>query len=512
MPSSSVYAGIARGASNVAQYERDRPERESKRAQARSSQQLAKLKLQDYKSAAPLRKSQQELELEQTRNELAKEQEVRLKSESFSAFDRYEANGDTKHLNNFLVSAKSNPADDMWSHWARFDPVVQNKQTEALLGQKGITDVDAYFSDPDLVKSKVMATAPDGSQTLIDLNMLYQFSGYTEHLGDEELEKQIRRAKLESLIAGPQTAETNIIAQIAKEEGLSTLEASNKYLDLKGGTRAGSTLERVAKDIQTNNPGMSRLDALAEAKLIIEPRTSTAKDVDLTSTAREELHTIAGGDFYEADMSDVKQRRKMQHAMSTLMQSLDYKPKSEDKRTIRQLKSAFTLAGKAGEKLTDAETGLFDSLFVKVKKYVSDNVSGTEGTATYETFRNSMRRALSGLTVSTQENANFNKAAGTLGQQLGPVLQQLQVQVEDIKNNLQSSYDMEDEMIAHWQYGKSLDEIDQVIEALDQRIALFKDFQGKKPEGEKRLVSPKPIVTRKGKAEGVSAADFYKDL
>ncbi|RKY53158.1 MAG: hypothetical protein DRP93_07005, partial [Candidatus Neomarinimicrobiota bacterium] len=133
MPSTEVSAGITEGLANVMQYNRDRPLRDARLSEAQSRQQLSQAKLAEYSSNAGNRATERDMEMQQLQLQLRKSQSTQLQGSTFMSFDAYEADGDTRHLNNLLKSAKGNPVGTMWEKWNRFDPLVRNKETEAML-------------------------------------------------------------------------------------------------------------------------------------------------------------------------------------------------------------------------------------------------------------------------------------------------------------------------------------------------------------------------------------------
>ena len=473
MPTAQQWAGVTKGLEDVATYRRERPMRDARLAEAKSRQQLASSKLDEHIAGQPLRQSQAELQVEQLQQEVRKSRAENLKTSTYDAFRLYDNDGDVRHLNTFLQQAKRNPANkNIWSHWNSFTTVTRNPQTEALLGQAGIEDVDSFFSAPELVKSKVVGTDMNGQVSILDMDKLYAGTGYTNYMTREKLETMQQRAQLQSSLRGSQSAETNLIAKIAEEDGISTYEATKQVFALKSaGKVMGSKVERVADSIMAENPAISRLDAIKQATQTTEQRTAGMKDVDASDAIRAELDEAG---FFEADLSDPKNRRLFGPKIAAIEKLADVKLTAEDKRVIRNLRSLTELGGTAGANITDEEAGFADRALRTVKSYISNEIEGTEGTAAYETFRNVFRNALYGASLTVTEVSAFNKAAGNLKQQTGPVLQKLLVQVQDVKKQLESVYLMNDEHVATYYMGKSLEEVDQVIEALDERVSFFK--------------------------------------
>ena len=126
---------------------------------------------------------------------------------------------------------------------------------------------------------------------------------------------------------------------------------------------------------------------------------------------------------------------------------------------------------------------------------MNEKVGGKATTASYETFRNIFRNALYGASLTEAEIKAFNKAAGTLGQKLSPILTQLQIQMKTVKNNLETVRDTNDPNIAHYYLGKPIEEIDNAVAAIDQRLgSLFK--------GKTTITANSSVVTPEAPAVG----------
>jgi len=510
MADAAVWAGATQGLANVAKYNQERPEREARVAEAKTRQATSEFQLQQAKQNAPLNRSRAELDLERVKGELGTERKNRLKNETFSAFDSYEADSDVRHLNNFLTSAKQNPAGKMWQQWVRFDPLVRDKETESMLASAGITDINGYFSDPELVKSKVIGIDGAGKKTLLDMNKLYQGTGYLRHADSRTIQAQMERAKLDQLLSGEQSADSMMIEKIMKENPeMGVLAAAKQYYEAKNtGKVTGSALERSAQEFMRQDPNLSYEDAIKKAARVNAAPSSAEKDIVVTEEVRQKVHEAAGGDFYSANLNDPAIRSKVGERIIDLEKATGKQLATETKRVARNLRSMVALGGIAGSELSDEETGLLDNMLHGLQKYFSDNVEGVEGTAAYSAMRNVTRNALMGATLTPKELKEFDKAAGTLSQQLGPVLQQLKVQLHDIKGQIKSIMDFEDPMMAKYYLGMSYDEADAVVEQLDRRVEMISKYDKKTGEAKPELTTPMSPVPK----PKVPAVDRWKEL
>lgn len=539
MPSAQEWAGISQGLANVSQQMQTKPLRDARLAEAQSKQTLAEEQLTDYQGRAPLRKSQESLELEQTRQQLKSMQANGLKQGSFSAFDRYEADKDVKHLNNWLGDAKrTNIGARLHQDVVRLDKLTRTPQTETMLRQAGIQDIDGFFENPDENGNFVVATGPDGKQSLKNMDNVYKAMGYTQYADKQVIDKLTLRSQRQQLeqsgmLYKDMTAMERSARMVQKSMGIPYHEALEMVR--KGTSKTGSSaLERIAQRLQEDNPDMSwpvameeasmmmrvgggsaleretkrimdanpdmkREDAMIQAKKAVQPATSAQRNIQEAKDVRTAL--IKQG-IYTKDLTNRQTRREMGPLIADLEKLMGVELDAEEKRTVRNMRELTMLGGKAGEALGPEETGVLDNMFNKFKRYVSDNVPSTVATAAYETFRNSMRHALYGSALSQAEINAFNSAAGTLGQQAGPVLQQLATQMHTIKSQLQSVYDMNDEMVAEYRLGASLEDIDKALEQMDVRISMITQQSGKR-------VSKKELKTAVPPGERQSLDDIF---
>ena len=199
-------------------------------------------------------------------------------------------------------------------------------------------------------------------------------------------------------------------------------------------------------------------------------KTTTQKEVADVQTLRKGLDEMNWLDTSVKEMSSVDRARVYRDYISPLEDLRNFKLSTEDKRTVRNLRDLTALGHKAGTELTPDETGLLDNSLNQFKKYIFDEVGGKKATSSYETFRNIFRNALYGASLTQAEIQAFNKAAGTLGQQFQPVMAQLQTQMETIKSNLESIRDLNDPDIAHYYLGAPIEDIDDAIMAIEERL------------------------------------------
>lgn len=493
-----VGAGIAKGSAQVAEWERNREMRDLQRKEAeqRISMNNQTMAQNDQISAEQLKQLQM-----QTR-QLAQQQ---FRSDTYNALRLYESDGDPRHLNGFLQQAKQSPvAGTMFANIARVDRLTSSDAE--LVKQLGVQDVEGLVKDPNLAKQFVVATFANGEKGLVDMEKMYAGTGFANQLAAEQAELLSTRALAISRLRTGERADRlssmeRVAKQMSEELGIPMWQA---YERLKGGStkQQSSELERLAQQIQEQNPDIDYLDAYEQA---VNMRTAgseteraaraeaeqtgedyntvlqrkrkekdapgSVKEANAANAATEELQNVFGGKFYETDFSDPNARRLAQPYIRTIEKTTGAKFSEEDKRQFRLARQLVGLGERAGTAITPEETGLIDSMLSNVQSYISDNVTdGKQGVAAYESFRNVVRNALFGSALTGAEIEAFNKAAGTLGQQQGPVLAKFMEQLKIVRDNLSGVAQMNDEVLSHYYLGTDQEKVADIIYSIDQRI------------------------------------------
>ncbi len=546
MPNVDIAAGLVEGVANVQDYQRDKPARDARNAQAQLVQAKANASL-----SVGTPQAEANAQVEQLNNQVRSMQMQTLKQDTFSAFDRYSADGDTKHLNTFLQQAKANPAGrTLYSDIVRIDPVQPNQFTKAQLGQMGVDNPDEYLAHPELAKSKVIGTGTDGTQKLLDMNKIYQATGYTEYMTDKQLKQLQVRSQIDQAINGPQSAETSLIGRLAKEQNISLTEAAAQFYKMKkpGGTGrgSGSAQERIAAQLMEQDPELSWEDSLAKAKTLTtsgsalereaariteseggdyqetysglkaeKDRTNKRKQLDEAKEVRAKIDEMSGGDFLAKGNIDEPTRRKIGPLITELENLTGKTLSTEEKKTARELRVLFSLGDKAGKGLKEGDVGFIDNTLKNVKKYFTDESSGIENTSAYATFVNTLRNTLYGATLTAAEIEAFRAAAGSLKQQLGPVLSGLKTQLGTVQEQMKAIADFNDEHVAQYYLGTSLEQVDKTMEAIDERINLFNEIQdsqvirASKPAEQSTTTTQAPAATN-APAARPSLDDIFK--
>lgn len=486
---------------------RSAPMREAQRQEAEE-------RIAQSKARQDTVEERESMEMQMLRNQARQANAAAVKQQSFDAFRFYESDGNVRHLNTFFQSMRSNPMGKQFANTVRVDALTASNENDRLLQQAGYEDPQEVYNSPELSKNLVVAVRPDGTRELSNMTNVYAATGYTKYMEDQQLEQMERTFRLnqmvqqgnsvteaqqiekltQSIMASSgasysdayaqvmdmknqsRSAESQMINSIARERNIDTLEAAELYYNTKtGGGRRQSNEQAFIDNYISENPGTSYTEA-AEAYAARTP-TSTQREADDIESVKDSLDEM---NFFDLSMSDLsaKDRANVHRQVARIEDLRGIELSTEDKRVMRDLRNLTTLGTIAGTDLTDAETGIIDRMINKVKAYTTNEVGGKAATSAYESFRNIFRNALYGATLTQSEIDAFNAATGTLGQQTRPLLAQFKTQMLSIKDQLESVRDYNDPYIAHYYLGSDIDNVDDAIRAIEERIGLFDNASG----------------------------------
>ena len=505
-----IGAGLVAGVAGVSEYAQNLQERQVRLAIANTQRQMGEMQLQEYAQNAPVRQETEKLKFQQYEAQVRDMQAKFAKSTVFDAFQLFEGDGNPGHLNNALQLLKNNPVAQSWVGGAvRFDQV--STADAKLLQQAGIKDVQGFLQHPEMTRSIAVLTNAEGEKTLVDMNQLKAGMGYTNYVQDQELDRLSKRALMLKRMQTGGTVEQEgqadrVIKQLmADDPTLSYTDAWKLYKNPNPG-KGTTALERSAQAVIDEAVDRGEeppvwTDAMGMAAQKTSP-TGKQKDMVATDDAKSVLDEQFGGSFLAADLSDPKVRAKAEPYVRRIEQFSGAEMSTTQKKRVAEIRQLITL-GREGSELTAAETGPLDSLLRDAKKYISDDVNGADATSAYNSYRNLVRNALFGASLTNNEQAEFDKAFGNLKEQRGPVLAKLRTQTQMLQDELSSIYDSGDEYVMKYRLGMDSDRLVQVINTLDQRLAMF---DNRAPEGTEVVVQPKSAPPKLSKEESLKRA------
>lgn len=354
-------------------------------------------------------------------------QAMLAKQATYDAFNRFNADGNTHHLNQAVQNTPMlrELYDDV-AHIAPFDP--SNPQDSATLKQLGVENYDENAK-----KKYLKVIHKDGSVSPLDMDALYKGTGYYSYLDDKKLEQLIKLHKAAGRAPAP-SAYGKFVEDYKKYHP----EASQEEIDAAYGSR-----ERTAKQ----------------------------KDLDEAQKATQDLVSKFGGEdkFFQTDFSKRENLTKAYPDVAKIekLEGIDFS--EAEKKQLNDIRTLIAL-GDPAKQLSKKETGLMDSFLLGLRKYISNNTEGINATSAYNAFRNSVRHTLYGSALTDSEIKSFNDAFGTLGNQLGPVLQQFKTSLMQVKAHLDSISRMKNPYSAYVRLGVDQKKLSKIQQAIDERL------------------------------------------
>ena len=471
------------------------PEREANRATARAGKEEADQKLARLKATKLTAADHENLADVQTLKiknlEAQQMQTLRDANEktTYNAWGRYDEHGEVRPLNQMLSDLGDS---SLFEGIVRFDNLTE--ADSELMTQAGDVDQDKIINDPTVSRSFVKATMEDGSTQIMNLDDLKGRTRYNKYAQTEELARMKESKEilfLDSMGYDSSPAGREAFRRARAELGPDVdpkspafQDSITKHLDkataLKK-TRYGSgslTQDEAEAERLANLDGLYKGDegyneayqGHFEDIAARDARTSTIKDIEAADVLRADLDTIAGGSFAEADLSDPAERGKYARTIQKLKQQTKYKPAESTKKVLRQMRSVVNL-GETASQITEDQTGVFDSIFHDVKKYITNNVDGVRETASLAWMNNVARNILFGATLPAAEIKAFTQAAGSQKQQLAPLLDAMAVNLGQIRDEISHMLATGDPDITRWELGMTEDQANDVLDAIDDTIA-----------------------------------------
>jgi hypothetical protein len=449
----AIAQGIARNTS---------PEREAERATARRIKAEQEAKLQRIKATSTPEMVQ--LEADATKQELLALREknnqlVRgfVKQRMFDSLDRYSSDNDPKHLTNMLREFKSQglptgPLGDI----VRFDSLAEIDRT--MLEQTGY-DADAVLNSPEAKETLMRATFADGTTKLWSADGLKAATGYADYADNRELDRQLKRAKIVKLLqkgrAGGNTKDEREAARRVAERFPELEEGSAEY---------ESAYNREFDNIIARNRQTSASKQEDEVDVIVA-------NIDRIASERY------GADFFELDMSKPQNRRVFEREIERMERMGELELSESEKKKISSIKQLLAVGGTASEEISNEETGIIDRFSRKIKKFVSNEVSGIEAESAYAAYRNVLRNALYGSVLTEGEMTAFREQFGDLGQQTGPVLAQFKVALQQLQGELEALANTNNSYVMHFRLGRDAEDLQGMIDGIEERLEFLDEFE-----------------------------------
>lgn len=444
------------------------------REELKTLQQNRQLALsRERRAAEQYERSKPTLEQLELQNEILTQQLQQTqsgldKNDTYAAFDRYVADGDTRHFNNLMQNPRIKEA--LFGNEVASVDKIDVENDKLLMQQNGLDPSEFEGENADHAKYKYLkVTNSDGSKELVDITKILAGTGYLNHVDTQQAELALLKSKAQG-------------------------KASKSGSDYSSVRNDAAALEEIYIN-QGMDPEEAKKKAGEETAARFNEGKPTAKQKELAEAEQRETNvydTFGGEDnFYNTDFSKRENLIKVNKDVEAIERLKGIKFTAAQVKQLSNLKSAIDLAKTAGTKLNESQTGVLDNLLFNTKKYLTDEVGGIEGASAYAAYRNMVRHTLYGTALSKWEIAAFNEAFGSLKQKLGPALSQLKIGILQLKDELETISSIQNPVVAHVRLGSTEADVENIINALDERIK-FLDAKSNGQEGLELLQSSEP--------------------
>ncbi|RKZ94775.1 MAG: hypothetical protein DRQ40_05155, partial [Gammaproteobacteria bacterium] len=474
-------------------------EREANRATARAGKEEADQRLERLKATRMTGEDFENLSDVQSLKiktlEAQQTQALRNTNEqmTYGAWERYDSSGEIKPLNVMLEDLRATDS-KLYSDYARFDNLTE--ADAELMEQAGPVDHDKILNDPTVSRSFVKATMKDGTEQIVNLDNLKAQTRYGKYASTEELRRMKESKEILMLEhMGYDTKEAReafraVSARLGPSVDPSSPEFKNAVTEeieataIRKQTRFGASTNlsveeaivenrMIEMDLDYNDPKNAGIrDAITTQVNKERNQTSAVKNLEAVDLARENLDKAGFDKVDWTQPTDYKTRRKFESNIKRIEVLAKAELSATELASLQSVKYMTSLADSAKE-LKPEQTGIIDSFFHNVRKYVSDNTDGIDATSAYAAFNNVMRNALYGATLPEGEIRMFQDAAGTLKHQQGPVLVQLRTSFEQVKAMYDTMLATNDPDVMLFRTGMDAVQIEKISQALDERISMI---------------------------------------
>lgn len=225
-------------------------------------------------------------------------------------------------------------------------------------------------------------------------------------------------------------------------------------------------------DLEEKGLGIRTIEAMntARSNNIGKISDTKRKLIEADEAAINLIDTFGGEEqFYQTDFTDPKNYRKAFRLMNEMEQLEGTTPSEGDKKTISDVKQLVALSDITRD-LTDDETGFIDKTLGDIGTYLSDDPDGVKSKTAYAMYRNLVRNALYGATLTDGEIKAFNESFATLGQQAGPIMASMMTSLTQLQAKFDGTVTTMNPLSAKIRIGADLDKIETIKQGFQERI------------------------------------------
>lgn len=456
MAGTAAAQGMVQGVAAGQQQYDQQQQRELNRKKAYDEQKLMNLKLAEAGRAdalASVTHDEKVSLMEETMRlqaQTLKSQGAKLfQTSTYNTLDTYFTDYDPRHLNTFLADARENPyAPQQLKNIVRVDRLTRDNPQllQALGGDMSKLDAmdgteDGQIDWDKLQKRFVLATSPDGSQSLQDMLAFSTMTGYTRYAQNQKLE------------------ELKALAELQRKGGTSSMPA-----EIVKGQRFAELEQKVRSKVATPEE-QSEYTWLQNSQLGTKG-AQVGIGEDAIKTAEQYINLPFEQFRANPEVGKAVRQIEMTKPLSSAL----------EKKLIDLASLSSVLTGSQGAvNLTRSQTGIVDTFMGKVEVKFSEGVD-TRTKNAYGAFINEFRHNLFGSALTDKEIEAFNEAYQNRSDQLPAVLAGLRAAAAQLDAQFKSISNLANPIVMKYRSGTTGEDLSAAIQNIDRKIEMLNQF------------------------------------
>lgn len=344
---------------------------------------------------------------------------------------------------------------------SRNHALIFDRKLDSIVSSTGVSREEAIEK---IIKTGVDDQVLTAWQTKVNDRAKAAGISYDEQIRKDDKPKLSNKAKMfeEDRLRNNRTVDQQIEFE-AEEKRVSQL--TTKQIDIaEEAKRTGKSIEDIY--------AQRRSDVVLKQEQASERATpQSVREAKYVDTYRDKLFKQFGSEegFYNTDFSDAKNYRKAASLVQDIEKVGGLKLSKPDIKDFKAINKMIEL-GRNAQNLSEDNTGFIDSFLHDVRQFFTNQTTGVESTASYNSFKNIMGNVLYGQAFSKSEQGRFDKAFGTTKTQLAPTLVKLKVSLGQIRSQLVAIQRISSPIVSKFRLGTSMEDVNTLISNIDSGL------------------------------------------
>lgn len=443
-----------------------------------------------------------ELEINQLKMQLQQQNDLLARQATFSAFDLYSEDADTRHLNR-LLDENQVIREQVFPSVLRVDNINLTDSNDArLFSQQTGTSLEEFASiaDFDAAKKRFLkVTTTSGEQKIVDIAQLYAGTGYTKYKTAKQREALIAQLDLRK-----KAADVEKDLSIADKN---YRQGTEDWVFPPRSGPSGTAFERNAEAVGAARTRIEQGKGTPTDFALLEQHDETTMGNTPGKQRRidqeeQNLFSSFGGEqgfynqMFEPNTQDFNRAMRSVRKIEALA-GIELSNKQVE--TIGNIRKTIA-AGRRAAGLQPGDVGLVDNVLKKLGAYVSDDAMGAEARSAWAGIRNQLLHAFAGSAMNEGELERWGEQFGNLYQQGGHVLTTLANALDQLGGELDGLRTALPEASFHVRLGSDVERLNTIITNISAAAATLSNKAN--PQGKMQPMQPSYPVNPPGYQTG----------